>query len=308
MRLGIFLGDFTGVTDMDGMLRQIVSVEDDGYDAAWLGQIFGPDALTLIALAGQRTGRIELCTSVVPTYPRHPFVMAQQTLTAQSATRGRLVLGIGLSHQIVIENMWGLSYEHPAHHMREYLSVLLPLIREGKVGFQGEVFRVSGALQVPGATPFPVLLAALAPAMLRMAGETADGTITWMTGVKTIATHIVPRITAAAEAAGRPHPRIVVGLPVAVTEDPAGARERAGQAFALYGQLPSYRRMLDIEGAAGPADVAIVGNEDEVEAEIRAFAAAGATDFAAAVFPAGGDPAMSVGRTRALLKTLAGRL
>jgi F420-dependent oxidoreductase-like protein len=170
------------------------------------------------------------------------------------------------------------------------------------------VFRVQGGIQVPGATPCPVMIAALAPMMLRIAGELADGTITWMTGVKTIDSHIVPRINRAAEAAGRPRPRVVVGLPVAVTDDPAGARERAGKYFTIYGQLPNYRRVLDLEGAAGPADVAVVGNEEAVAAQIKGFAFAGATDFAAAMFPAEDPPPASIGRTRALLKSLVGQV
>jgi F420-dependent oxidoreductase-like protein len=310
MRIGINYG---GVATMEAQIKsveehvqRVISAEEDGFDSIWLAQIFGADALTVIALAGARTKRIELGTGVVPTYPRHPFVMAQQALTVNAAAGGRLSLGIGLSHQPVIEGMWGLSYEKPARHMREYLSVLRPLVEQGNVAFNGEDFRVTGGLQVPGAKPFPILIAGLAPMMLRIAGELADGTITWMTGPKTIETHIAPRITAAAEAAGRPAPRIGVALPVAVTDDVAAAKEQANQEFQMYGFLPNYRRMLDIEGAAGPADVAVIGSEAEVETQIRQLAAAGATDFVAATFPTGDNPSME--RTRALLKTLVGNV
>jgi F420-dependent oxidoreductase-like protein len=209
---------------------------------------------------------------------------------------------------MVVENMWGLSYEKPARQMREYLSVLLPLLREGKVRFNGELFRVNANLQLPSARSPSVLLAALAPAMLRLAGTLADGTITWMTGVKTIESHVVPRIARAAKEAGKNAPRVCVALPVAVSEDAAAARDRAGQLFQVYGQLPNYRRMLDKEGAAGPADVAVVGDEADVERQLRAFAAAGATDFLASIFPAEDDAAASMARTRALLKGLLGRV
>jgi alkanesulfonate monooxygenase SsuD/methylene tetrahydromethanopterin reductase-like flavin-dependent oxidoreductase (luciferase family) len=144
--------------------------------------------------------------------------------------------------------------------------------------------------------------------MLKMCGEQTDGTITWMVGPRTLETHIVPRLNKAAADAGRPAPRVVVGLPVAVTDDAAGARERAAQSFAVYGTLPNYQRVLGIEGAAGPADVAIVGNEAEVEAGIRAVAAAGTTDFLAASFPVGDDAKASLARTRALLKSLVGKV
>ena len=305
MRIGLFLGD---PGDITASVDQIIATEQDGFDSAWLAQIFGGDALTTLALAGQKTERIELGTSVVPIHIRHPFAIAQQVKTTQVATGGRLALGIGLSHQPVVEGMWGLSYDRPAAYMREYLSVLLPLLRDGNVSFQGEVFKVTGGVQVAGATPPAVIIAALSPLMLRIAGEVADGTITWMTGLKTIEAHTAPRITKAAAGAGRPAPRVCVALAVAVTDDPAAARRQAAQLFTVYGQLANYKRMLDREGASGPEDVAVVGDEAEVERQLRAFAGAGATDFIAAIFPAGDDAEASMTRTRALLKALVGKL
>lgn len=305
MNLSIFFG---GTSDVAGQVQAVIDAENDGFDGIWFGQIFGADALTVLALAGQKTTRIELGTSVVPTYPRHPHALAQQALTVQAACDGRFNLGIGLSHAPVVEAMWGLSYERPAVHMREYLSVLLPLVREGRVSFSGEFFRVNATVQVPVPKPPPVLIAALAPVMLRMAGALTDGTITWMAGPKTIETHIVPRITRAAKEAGRPVPRVVVGLPISVSDDPAGARERAARSFQIYGTLPNYQRTLNIEGAGGPADVAIVGKEKEVEKQLRDLASAGATDFLAGSFPVGDDAQASLARTRALLKGLVGSI
>jgi len=144
--------------------------------------------------------------------------------------------------------------------------------------------------------------------MLRLAGERTDGTITWMAGPKTLETHIVPRINKAAKDAGKPAPRVVAGLPIAVTDDPAGARERAARSFQIYGTLPNYQRVLNIEGAPGPADVAVVGNESEVERQLRSIASAGATDFLAGMFPVGDDIQASLARTRALLKGLVGKV
>lgn len=305
MRIGLF---FDQPVPPVQMAELIVQAERDGFDSYWMSHIFTFDALTVLALAGARTSRIELGTSVVPVYGRHPFALAQQALTAQAATNGRLTLGIGLSHHVVVENMWGMSYEQPAAYMREYLSVLNPLLRGEPASHDGERFRVHAGLQVPGATKPTLLLAALAPIMLRMAGELADGTITWMTGIKAIETHIAPRINKAAKEAGRPQPRICVGLPVCVTEDAAGAREFAAKAFQVYGQLPNYQRVLKRGGAASPADVALVGNEAEVERQVRALASAGATDFAAVIFPTGDDAAASVARTRALVRGLIGKV
>ena len=305
MKIAEFAG---GVNTVDGQVQSVINAEHDGFDGIWFGQIFGPDVLTVLALAGAKTSRIELGTSVVPTYPRHPHMLAAQALTVQAASNGRFNLGIGLSHAPVVEGMWGLSYERPAVHMREYLSVLLPLIREGRTSFSGEFFRVNATVQVPVPKPPAVLIAALAPVMLRMAGQMTDGTITWMVGPKALENHIVPRITKAAKEAGRPAPRVVVGLPIAVTDDPEGATERAARSFQVYGTLPNYKRVLDIEGVGGPADVAIVGKESEVEQQLRDIASAGATDFLAGMFPVGDDVQASLGRTRTLLKGLVGKL
>jgi F420-dependent oxidoreductase-like protein len=230
--------------------------------------------------------------------------MAQQALSASAACKGRFSLGIGLSHQLVIEGMLGMSFAKPFSHMSEYMAVLGPLLREGKVDFTGKEFRVQSTLSVTGATPPPILLAALAPKMLALAGSAGDGTITWMTGPKTLREHTVPSINEAAAKAGRAKPRVVAGLPIAVTEDVAAAREVAGRAFQVYGFLPSYRAMLDREGVEGPADVAITGDESAVGEQIERLAAAGVTDFLAAIFPVGGDARGSVARTRSFLMTL----
>jgi len=305
MRIGLFLD--TGPAPQQ-VVDRVVEAEADGFDIAYLGQIFGCDALTLIAMAGQKTSRIELGTAVVPVYGRHPFSFAQQALTTNVATNGRFVLGIGLSHQIVVENMWGFSYEKPATYMREYLAVIDPLLHGKPAAFTGEHFRVNAGINVPGSTPPSVMIAALAPVMLKMAGEQTDGTILWMTGAKAIESHIAPKINQAAKDAGRPAPRILCALPTAVTDDAAAGRERVKQLFAIYGQLPNYKRVLARGGAEGPADVAIVGNENEVEQQLRDLAAAGATDFAAAIFPVGDDAMASMTRTRELVKGLVGKV
>ncbi|MGO9081462.1 MAG: TIGR03564 family F420-dependent LLM class oxidoreductase [Streptosporangiaceae bacterium] len=300
MRIGTSLADPAGPTALADLRDQLERAAGDGLASAWMSNIFGVDALTALAVAGSGVPGIELGTAVVPSYPRHPAVLAQQALTVAAATGPRLALGIGLSHKIVIEDMLGYSFDRPARHMREYLSILLPLLDGEPCNFRGETMRASIQLSTPRAGRIPVLLAALGPQMLKLAGERASGTVLWMTGPATVRDYIVPSITQAAAAAGRPAPRVVCILPVCVTDDPAGARERASRVFEIYGQLPSYRAMLDREGAAGPADVAIVGGEDKVAGEIRALAAAGVTDFAAAEFATGPDQQ----RTRQLLRDL----
>ena len=308
MKIGVFIGSMGAATGLMGQVQQAVDAENDGFDSFWSAQVAGVDALTLFALAGQRTERIRMGTAVVPTFQRHPVMLAQQALTANAATGGRIDLGIGLSHRPTVEERWGLPFERPARHMSEYLSVLRSLVDDGGVRFEGEIFRVNADIDVPDAASFPILVAALAPRMLRIAGRQADGTVTWMVGPRTLRAHVAPRISAAAADAGRPAPRVCVGLPIAVTDDPVGARLQAAEHFGRYGLLPSYRRMLDIEGVESPADIAVVGGEDEVTEQLAVVAEAGATELLASIFPHGDDEEASVARTRALLKSLIGKL
>jgi 5,10-methylenetetrahydromethanopterin reductase len=302
MRIGTSQDEPAGPEALSRLRDQLQRAADDGFASAWMSNIFGLDALTALAVAGSQVPGIELGTAVVPTYPRHPAVLAQQALTTATALDGRLTLGIGLSHKIVIEDMYGYSFDRPARHMREYLSILLPLLDGQQASFQGETMRAGIGLSTPRPGRVPVLLAALAPQMLRLAGQRADGTVLWMTGPATIRDYVVPAIREAAVAAGRPSPRVVCLLPVCVTDDPDGARARANRVFAIYGQLPSYRAMLDREGAAQPGDVVLAGDEGAVAAQIAALEEAGVTDFVAAEYSRGDDQV----RTRALLKSLLG--
>jgi 5,10-methylenetetrahydromethanopterin reductase len=299
MRIGMSL-EMNGT--IDDIVARATSLSATGVSSLWSSQIFGWDTLTALAVVGREVPTVTLGTAVIPVHPRHPTMLATQALTVQAATGGRLTLGIGLSHQMVVENVWGLSFDRPARYMEEYLSILMPMLTGEQVSFQGDVLRANtlGAPETEGATPPAVLVAALGSVMLGIAARQASGTITWMVGLQTLADHIVPTITAAAASAGRPHPQVVVTLPVCVTADVDAARERAGRIFSLYGHLPSYRAMLDREGAAGPPDVAVVGTEEEVAAAISRFADAGATEFSAAAF---GTPD-EVRRTQVLLGAL----
>ncbi len=300
MRIGTSLVEPQGRQALTSLREQLLLAVEDGFDSAWMANIFGLDALTALTIAGHGVPGIEIGTAVVPTYPRHPAVLAQQALTTALALDGQLALGIGLSHKIVIEDMYGYGFDAPAVHMSEYLSVLLPLLAGEHTVFEGSTMKASIGLTVPRTGAMPVLLAALGPRMLKLAGQRTDGTILWMTGPATVRDYIAPTINAAAAEAGRPAPRVVCILPVCVTDDADAARARAAKAFEIYGQLPSYRAMLDREGAQGPADVAIVGDEDAVAAQITALAECGVTDFVAAEIAPGADRV----RTRNLLKSL----
>lgn len=301
MRIGILLSERSGSDAVRALTDDLHRIAGEGFASAWMSHIFGVDALTALAVAGSRVPDIALGTAVVPTYPRHPGALAQQArTTALAVGPDRLNLGIGLSHRVVIEDMFGYGFDRPVRHMREYLSILDPLLRRQPVSFTGETLTGNLELTIPDEGRIPVLLAALGPRMLQLAGHSADGTVLWMTGPATIREHIAPTISAAAAEAGRPPARIVCALPVLVTEDAEGARERAARTFAMYGTLPSYRAMMDREGAAGPADLAIIGSEEQVAARVREIFDAGATEFVASIF-AGGAEAQ---RTRALLAGL----
>jgi F420-dependent oxidoreductase-like protein len=300
MRIGTSASEPAGPQALSELHDALAAAADDGFASFWLPNIFGLDALTALAVAGAGVSGIEIGTAVVPTYPRHAAVLAQQALTVDLALNGQLALGIGLSHQIVIEDMYGYSFAAPAAHMAEYLSILLPLLAGEPASFTGSTMKAGIGLSTPRTRQVPVLLAALGPQMLKLAGQRTDGTILWMTGPATVRDYIVPTISAAAESAGRPAPRVVCILPVCVTDDPDAAKARAAKVFEIYGHLPSYRAMLDREGAAGPADVAIVGDEDTVAAQITVLADYGVTDFVAGEFAVGADQE----RTRNLLKSL----
>jgi 5,10-methylenetetrahydromethanopterin reductase len=308
MRIGVFISDVSGAqTAVDELLANARAAEALGFTTGWVPHIpWSLDGLTALALAGQVTNRIELGTAVMPTYPRHPMAMAQQAMSTQSAAGGRLILGIGPSHPVVIESMFGLTYDRPARHTREYVEVLRAAFAgAGQVEYHGDFFSFSSMLTVPGSTPAPIMVAALAPRMLRMAGELTDGTITYWANERAVGEHIVPGITAAATAAERPAPRVVVGLPVAVCDDVDVARERAAKIFATYLNIPTYQRVLARGGdGTTPTDVAVIGTEAEVTARLRVYADAGATDLCATALGLGDDRDASQRRTIELLASL----
>jgi F420-dependent oxidoreductase-like protein len=277
MRIGLFT--VAGTAPLEDLIAQVRVARDTGLDSVFFGHTASWDALMTAAVAGREVPGIEVGTAIVPTYPRHPLALASQALTAQAMTGGRFTLGIGPSHPQVIEGSHGIAYERPARHVREYLSALRPLLRGEDVDYHGETLTAVGALDAPGATPPPVIVSALGPAMLRVAGELADGTVTTWVGADTIADHIVPSITKAAEAAGRPAPRVLAGVIVALTDDPDGVRRDLAARFGPASDFPAYRAILDRQGLTGVHETVIAGDEDTVTHHLRRFEDAGATDL-----------------------------
>ncbi|GGP01855.1 LLM class F420-dependent oxidoreductase [Nonomuraea glycinis] len=283
---------------LEAVVDQFQGAAKAGFAGVWVGQRTGRDALTTLAVAGCRTPGVELGTAVVPTYPRHPLVLAAQALTVQEVVGGRLSLGLGVSHRHIIEEQYGYSFDRPARHLREYLSVLVPLLRGESVSYGSETLTAVGAVDVAVAPP-SVLVGALGPAMLRVAGELADGTVTTWATASALAEHVVPVIT---KAAGARTPRVVASTVVCVTSREDDHRAWVTENFAMVGQLPVYRAMLDRGHAAGPQDTVIIGDEAVVERQIRRLFDAGATELVAVLLGSEEEQA----RTTALLAALSG--
>lgn len=285
MKKGLMIGATQGPdTSLDSIVKSAQDAEQKGFDQLWMANIFSFDAISMLTIIGRETSTIGLGTAVTPTYPRHPTAIAQQALTAAAASNGRFKLGVGLSHKVVIEDMLGFSYDKPARHMREYLHVLAPLLRGETVSYEGSQYNVNNVtLEVPGSGEVPLLVAALGPVMLKLTGEMADGTITWMTGPDTLESYIVPTLTGAAESAGRPSPLVAAGFPVVLTNEPDEAKAKIAQMLEVYGMLPSYRAMLDKEGVDGPADIALIGDEKSLLKDLKRIEETGVTDFCAAI-------------------------
>ena len=318
MRVGRMLGterDRPFGERLQAWIEDARAGDDAGLTSIWVPQIPGYlDALTAIAFMGTVTERIELATSVVPIQTRHPIALAQQVLTTQAACGGRVTLGIGPSHHWIIDDQLGLPYDRPAHLVRNYLEVLnVALAGPGTVDVENDVYRVHSPISVTDIVPTPVLLAALAPVMLGIAGEHTAGTILWMADERAIADHIVPRITKAATEAGRPAPRIVAGVPVVVCAQSEidGARETASEVLGHAAFSPNYERLLEYGDAADVGDVMATGDESAIVGRLTRFRDAGVTDLAARVVPLGADPAArleSRQRTLTFLDSLAPEL
>jgi 5,10-methylenetetrahydromethanopterin reductase len=297
MRISVFgyIGDGSGRSPVESYVERLRQVRDEGFTRMWTAQLpHDPDLLTILAVATREVEGIEVGTGVLPIQMQHPMALAQRALTVGVVSGGRLLLGVGMNHRPVVENMWGMSWDRPVRQMSEYLNGLLPLLAGDAADAAGEFTTTRGRLQISGAPAPPVYIAALGPQMLRLAGRRTAGTVTWMTGPRTLAEHVGPTLRAAA---GDRPVEIVAALPVCVTDDAAAAREKAARDFAAYGQLPSYRAMLDREGWAGPEDAALIGTESEVAARIEELRAAGVDEFTGAPFGSAEQQA----RSRALM-------
>ena len=317
MRVGVMIGPERRDTARkpEGMVRDIEWAEAAGMDTAWIPQIPSDfDALLSVGLLATRTTRIELGTAVVPLQAQHPIALARQALSAHAIAGGRLALGVGPSHHWIVGDMLGLPYDKPAAYTRDYLDVLDAALKgPGRVDVENETFTVHNPLDLGPVAPLPVLVSALGPVMLRIAGERADGTVLWMADERAIGEHIAPRITKAADNAGRPAPRIVAGIPVCLcaTTEVDAARARANRVLGEAEFSPNYQRLLDRGDAKDVGDICAAGDEEAILARFRSFADAGVTDLSVRLLPIGNDRdelVASKQRTREVVAGLAGEV
>jgi len=313
VRIGLMIGAEKG-RYRDKVARLVAdaeAAEQAGFASIWVPQVPNDfDALTAIALMGRATSRVELATAVMPIQTRHPIAMAQQALSNQAVCDGRFTLGLGPSHHWIVTDMLGLPYERPAHLVQNYLEVLnVAFAGPGPIDVENDDYRVHNPLDVTDVGPTPILLAALAPVMLRIAGEHASGTILWMADERAIADHVLPRITKAAVAAGRPAPRIVAGVPVVLCRNDQvdDARAWANQALGHAEYSPNYQRLLEHGDATDVGDLCAAGDETAVVDRLRSFRDAGVTDLSVRVLPLGANREARIesrNRTLELLSSL----
>ncbi|MEU6541204.1 TIGR03564 family F420-dependent LLM class oxidoreductase [Streptomyces sp. NPDC047000] len=293
MRVGVMSGPERGgaVHKADRMTDDARWAEQAGFDTVWVPQVPTDfDALTAVTLMGRATSRIELGTAVVPVHAQHPIALARQALSAHAAAGGRLALGVGASHHWIVRDMLGIPYRKPAAYTRDYLDVLNAAIGgTDVVDVENDSFTVHNPLTVGPVAPLPVLLAALGPVMLRIAGALTGGTVLWLADERTVADHVVPTITKAAQEAGRPAPRVVAGIPVCLCapHEVDAARGRANRILGEAEVSPHYQRLMEHGDARDVGDLCAAGDEVALRARFRRFADAGVTDLSVRLLPLG---------------------
>ncbi|MFI6033297.1 TIGR03564 family F420-dependent LLM class oxidoreductase [Streptomyces sp. NPDC051315] len=307
MTIGVTLSSNAHQTTIDQWVRLAGEAREAGLHSTWFGQTFGYDSPLLAAIVGREVPGLQVGTAALPVFGRHPLLVNSQAQTAQAATAGRYHLGLALGTQQLTEAGFGIPYERPIALLREFLTALRQLLETGSADFRGELLTATTPLPavVPGAEPqVPLLVAAMGPQALRVSGELADGVLPLLAGPRALAEHIVPAVTAAAEAAGRPAPRIVAFVPGVVTADVEAVRDAATEALAFYEQFPSYQRVIGLSGGRRAADLAVIGDEETVAAEVRRYREGGATEVVFTATDLGGEADRR--RTWKLLGELAG--
>ncbi|OBI90888.1 LLM class F420-dependent oxidoreductase [Mycobacterium sp. 1245805.9] len=265
------------VDDVIGQARRAYEL---GVGQVWLAQRADYDAITLAGLIGATVPGLGVGTSVVPINPRHPLIVASLAQTAQAASHGNFSLGLGLGARAIERQTFGTDWSNTIQRLREHLTILRSVFDTGSVDVHGSELSAGPQwpVHVPGGTPVPVYVAAMGPQALRVTGELADGTLPYLAGPRTIEEFIAPAITGAAAEAGRPAPRIIVAVPVVLSDDADAARSVAAEQLGFYQTIPSYRKVIAREGVDSVTELAAVGPEESVVKQLRRYLDAGATD------------------------------
>jgi F420-dependent oxidoreductase-like protein len=309
---------FPETRNVERAIARIQELERLGFHSAVMGHAMDFDPIAVFALAGARTERILLTTAVVPLFSRHPISLAMSAATAQAASRGRFRLGIGPSHQPLVEHVYGLAYDKPVRRVREYVTIVRELLSQGATRFRGELYRVQAAQNVEGGSGVPVLVSALADQMCRAAGAVSDGVLPWLAPARYVAEHIVPAVRAGADAAGRSAPPIIAENACALASDPAAVRDAVRRDMGFYLAMPAYRALFERAGvpdvAGGPqtgwTDAMIEavlpwGSETRLADAVEGYFKAGADEVVLSPVGVGSDPAANYERALQVLGELA---
>jgi F420-dependent oxidoreductase-like protein len=281
-------------TDVATAITRIGEAEQAGVHQVWMTQSVGMlDTLTLFAAVAAHTMRIRLGTSIVPIYPRHPLVMALQAATVDALAPGRLRLGVGTSHRHVMENVYGLSMPSPLAYLREYVAVMRQGLWEGRVDHQGTFFKM--ATSFPRQAQIPLLISALGERAFRLAGEVADGAISWVCPVPYLLDTALPALRAGAQAQHRPAPPLVAHIPVAMSTDEAAVQAAAMPRVSFYTKAPFYAHMFAAAGFSIAADgtgvaalvkaLMVAGDQAQVEKRLRELLASGLDELLLMLVP-----------------------
>ena len=279
------------VKTLDESIARAQAAQRLGFESVWTTQLpDARDAALVLAAYANATKRVGLGTGVLPIYTRHPTAMVQMAATLDELSGGRFILGIGISHKVTVEAMWGLRLESPVEAMREYLDIVLTSLRDGACAIEGKHFSARWAYSGPRRAELPVMISALNPHMLELAGERADGVVLWMCSPAYVRDHVIPALTAGRQKAGKALEgfEVVAAVPVCLTSDRAAAQAVFRKTVERYSNLPYYRKMMDASGfraelAAGDIsegmldELAGIGDEQQVRDAIQRYRDAGVT-------------------------------
>ena len=280
MKISVYSGSFDREIGFFDRINYFKALEEKGFESLWIANANSYDALNLALYLSTQTRSIDLGTAVIPVFSKHPVELAQQILTTAMISNNRLKIGLGVSHKHRVEDELGLRYATPALYMKEFLIILKDILHRGHSKFKGNIFNVDVSIDTDTCNDVDIYLAALGPKMLDLAGEYTEGTITWMTGYKTIKNNISPVLNSKSYNSKN----ILSSIPICITDDVETVTNEAKSIFKFYNKYPNYKKMIIQEGVKDPSDLAIVGDEDYAYNVLKEYSNSGVTEILAVVF------------------------